>query len=339
MKRKITIAPISRNKGTTQILPGKYTNTKLGSIINILTNGKVVMRDCEGSEKTKNIIIHDQNPEFTFTWDDKEDAEKIVEAKAWSKNPMVDCPDNYNLQRAMFKMIDKTEKTSIDVKKLKYKGRIYNIINNMTVEEMRDIAFFMGLNPIHQSPEEIFISLVDFQDGKLMLDPEKIINNITTPDMNYIVIGKKAILYDVIQKKQDQYFVNNELIGSSFNDVLAYLKANKQQFENYITKEVEKLDVLPVDIDYEEPVKEIIGMVKKLKEEPKSLQDGIKEVEEESIKIAEKEEGSSIEELRVIGKELKIKSWQIMGKEKLTEEIEKVKMKKDMPELVEAELA
>lgn len=338
--RTITIEPISREKGTTVILHGKYTNTKLKSIVNILTNGDVVMRECEPGERTKNITISDQNPAFTFTWDENAkgaDATGILEAKAWSKNAAVDCPGNDNLARAMFKMVDLTQKTTIDVKLLKRKGRVYNIINNMPVKEMRDIAFFVGLNPIHESPDEIFISLVDFDKGKLMEKPDEFINTVTTPDMNYIVIAKKAILYGVIQEKDNQYYINTELIGSSFVDVLAYCKSNKQQFEGYIKKEVEKVDVLPVDIDWDEPVSKIIGMIHEAKkaETPVPIEKEIKEVAAASEEVVNNEKEAEIEEIRVIAKELKIPNYWLKGKDKLLKDIKDVKKREEFPEMAE----
>ena len=340
--RTITIAPIKREKGTTVILHGKYFSRKLNSVVNILTNGNVVTRECNPGEKTKNITISDQNPEFIFTWDENAkgaDATGILEAKAWSRNTTVDCPGNSNLIRAMFKMVDLTEKVTIDVKLLKLKGRVYNIINNFTVKEMRDIAFFVGENPIKESPDEIFIKLVDFENGKLMKDPNKFINNITTPDMDYIVIAKKAILYGIIQEKDNQYYINTELIGSSFTDVLAYCKSNKQQFEIYIQTGVEKVDVLPVDIDWDKPVKDIIGMLKKAEQPETPIKEGIAEVKEASEKKADKEKKAELDQLKGIAKELKIPKYWVMGKDKLLKEIENAKTKEEFPKPEEEVMA
>lgn len=337
MKRTITIAPVSRAKGTTVILHGKYINTKLNKTVNILTNGNVIFEECGQGEKTKNIAITDQNPEFTFTWndsaesDDLANAKGILEAHAWSKSSEIECPGNDNLVRPMFKMVDKTEKVSTDVKLLKQKGRVYNIITNFSTKKMRDIAFFVGLNPINDSPEEIFLKLIDFEKGKLMEDPAQFINTLTTPDMNYIVVAKKAILYNIIETKEKQYYINTELIGGSFNDVLAYCKSYKQQFD-FITKEVSKVDVLPVDIDWDEPVKDIIGMTQKI-EQP--IEKSIEVVKEKSDAEADKEKDSNMDELKAIGKKLGIKSWQVMGKERLVEEIEKVKERAEYPVLEE----
>lgn len=336
MKRTITIAPINREKGTTVILHGKYYNEKIKETVNILTTGDVIFGECKDRQKTKNIPITDQNPEFIFTWDDKTDVKGIMEAKAWSKSSEIDCPGNDNLVRAMFKMVDKTEKVTIDVKLIKNKGRVYNIVNNMPTKEMRDIAFFVGLNPIHESPDEIFLKLIDFQDGELMKDPTKFLDNVTTPDMNYIVIAKKAILYDVIQTKDKQYYINTELIGSSFVDVLAYCKSNRQQFEGYIMKEVEKLDVLPIDIDYDKPVKEIIGTVQNIKQ-PAPIEKSIEEAKAASDAEAEKEKGSNMDELRAAGKKLGIKGYQLMKEETLISKIGEIKQKEEYPELAKEE--
>src|SRR3990167_666832 len=113
MKQTIVIAPITREKGTTQILSGKYTHPTIG-IVNILTNGKVVGHHSKDAERTKDILITDANPEFVFSWDDKNE-EKVLEAKAWKQNPTVDNPENKNLVRAMFRMVDKTDQTKRDV--------------------------------------------------------------------------------------------------------------------------------------------------------------------------------------------------------------------------------
>lgn len=337
MKRTITIAPISREKGTTVILHGKYRNTKANTIVNILTNGNVISKECGEGEKTKNIPITDQNPEFTFTWEDSKDSRGILEAHAWSKSSEIECPGNDNLVRAMFKMVDKTEKVSTDVKLLKQKGRVYNIINNFSTKEMRDIAFFVGLNPINESPEEIFLKLIDFEKGKLMEDPTQFLNTLTTPDMDYIVVAKKAILYNIIETKEKQYYINTELIGGSFNDVLAYCKSNKQQFD-FIMEEVSKVDVLPVDIDWDAPVKDIIGMVKKIEQPAPPIEKSIETAKEVSDAVADKEQDSNMDELKAIGKKLGIPSYWTMKKETLAAKIDEVKAKAALP-VVEKELA
>ena len=303
----IVIKPTAEwKKDFTTYLDGKFQHDKLG-LFNILSNGKVVTRENIDKEITKKIWFDNQNRSFSITFDETNNL-KSAEVAAWAKHPQIEYPGNDNCKKPMFIMRNQGEEEKIEAIIIKKRGQVYNLVNNSTAEEMRDIAFVVGYNPVNKTIEDIFVNLLDFEDGLLMKDPDKFLNTFSTPDMQYIVMAKKALIYGVIIQEGNQFTLNNEIIGGSFEDVVAYLKMNERMYEDFVKPEVLKQDILSVNTDYALSVNSLIGLKRKEKQKKKE------EIEEVS-------DNDKLTQLRKEAKKAKISHYWLMTEEKLEKAI------------------
>jgi len=325
--------------GFTTCLDGKFQHDTLG-LFNILKNGEVITREnnVKENEMTKKIWFDNQNRDYKITYDENDlDAAETEEAKAWSKHPMVEYPGNTNCKKPMFVMRNKGEEEKTDAILIKKRGQIYNLINNSSAEEMRNIAFVVGVNPVNKTVEEIFIKLLDFEQGVLMEDPDKFLNTFHTPDMQYIVIAKKAIIYGVITQEGNQFYLNNEIIGGSFEDVVAYLKMNEKMYENYVIPEVLKQDTLPANTDYTQSVNDLIGLKKTSspiagvpKKEASEL-DKLKDKEKSGNPPSENDE---LNQLKEEAKKLGIKAYWLMSYKTLKDKVNAIEAENQKEEVL-----
>lgn len=306
MSQQIVIKPIDMPAGSSIGLSGEYKREN-GTMVRLTTYDKVIENKPLGpAEKLFRMYFSDSNPEYVLNYDEEEPEDRKL-ILFWRQHPIIKCEGNPNLRRAIFTLENRKDEEDSKVKILKSKGIVYNLVNNCSLEEMRDIAFLVGLNPIDKTSEEIFINLIDFETGNLMQDPSKFLNTYKLPDTHYQVIAKKAIALGIIETRKDFYYIKHEMIGAKFTDVLAYCKKNKKMYEEYIRKEVAKQDELP--LDYDKPVKEMVGKFsKKLKYEEDQFDDEDKKI-------------------RVRAKELKIGTWHMKSLSNLEKEIKEIEEK------------
>lgn len=288
MNITVRIRPIKPLIGeSSQLLGGEYKDSITGESVKILNNDKVVLnRNLNNGEKVKMISFQNRiQPHYDITYNDEVKGSDYL-IKVWARHPSIQCKGNTNLVNPQFVMENLKELLSDERMAIKKKGMVFNLINNTTVEDMRNIAFSVGLNPIKMNDDEIFIKLIKFEDGKLMANPDEFLKNYNAPDYQIQIIVRKALLLEVITQQHGKYYIKDEIIGSSFDDLVIYCKKNPNMYENFIRKEVAKKDdLLPSGADsvknlggdegekeIEEKKKELIRKAKQVGVEPRGLQ-------------------------------------------------------------------
>lgn len=260
MIHQITITPIGGNNHTTR-LSGKYFDTKLKQNVTLISPyGVVVGRPLTSNETEWKAWFNETTKKFVLTWDDANENDKDIAkfAAALKKHDSIVCEGNYNLNVGQFTLTDSRQAHLDKVSAIKARGQVFNIVNNMKASEMVDVSFFAGRSPVRKTAEEIFAELLDFQDGALMQNPAKFIADWRMHDRSHIVYAKKAEILGIIVKDNQTLKLNGEIIGSSTDDVVAYLKANEPMYE-YVKKEVAEKDTLPVGVNKDAIVSSIVG--------------------------------------------------------------------------------
>lgn len=232
---------------SSKLLSADYKDDITGHTVKILTNNTVVLdRNLNDGEKV--IMLSFQNrimPFYDIIYNDEIEGDDYV-AKLWMRHPLMQCKGNTNLKDAIFVIENLKELLSDERMAIKKKGVVFNLINNTSIEDMRNIGFLVGLNPINMSDEEIFIKLVHFETGKLMINPnpDEFLKNYNAPDFQVQIIIKKALLLKVIEKRHSKYYIKDEIVGSTFEDLIVYCKKHEEMYKNYIRKEVAKRDLI-----------------------------------------------------------------------------------------------
>ena len=256
MKQTVIIKPIHSKVIT---LLGEYRDAKLQKSLTLTMNGEVTDKPLEQHQKLLYRKFTPQSPDFRYNFDWKEDApkgsiDKMRQAKEeailefWKNHPDIHVmgePEKGTLTRFSLEIME--DAYARDYSILLKKGQVYNVVNGSDDQARRDICFMFGGNPIEKSEHELFVDLVDFNKGRLMIfdRPDEFLAKWSgkNVDMEYQVNVKKAITYGIITTKDDNYYIGNEIIGAKVDDVIFYMKANKDTYEKFIKMEIAKKEV------------------------------------------------------------------------------------------------
>lgn len=255
MKQTIIIKPLN---STSITLFGDYRDADLGETLTIDINGDTYKGELPPTKKRFMHNFTTQNPELKLNWNWKDDKNKEGEVEKhrrvkeekilmfWKNHPYIKVegmPDKK--YQALFSLEVVQDLQSRDYEILKTKGLVFNTVNGLDMASMRSISFMFAGNPTEMSEHELFIDLVDFKDGRLMIGdrPKEFLekwDKEKNPDMEYIVNVKKAITYKIIETKNNAYFIGNQVIGADVDVVISYMKSNKDTYEKFVKQEVLK---------------------------------------------------------------------------------------------------
>ena len=278
-------------------LTGRYFDINLNQNITLLTSYKVVYDrlDLLPHETMWTKLYRSANDEFILQWDNtpigetetelKESKQKIKDKEEWVARLLQHCqiqnPENKNIQGSpKFILIDKRKKDINEFTLNNNKVAVFNMIKNMETDELMDVAFFSMMNPSKErlSTLQIFNRLCDLNTGILQKDAEKFLIDWRMPDATYQKVIRKAILLDVITSDKGIFKINNDIIGSGIDDLVAYMKSNTKIYD-YIKSEVAAKDTLPYDVSEIKKVSDILcekDVVKELKVDGRTKTDSQK---------------------------------------------------------------
>lgn len=304
-------------------LTGKYYDKNLNRNVLLLTSYKVVYdRELLPHETLFTHLFSKNNKEFNFSWDNspkdtsKEAIEKLKEQEEWVQrilqHPAIQNPENANSQGApKFVLIDKRKKDVNEFTLNNNKVAVFNMVKNMDADELMDVAFFSLMNPAKDrlSTLQIFNKLCDLNTGLLMQDAAKFLSDWRLPDASYQKIIRKAILLDVITSDKGIFKINNDIIGSGIDDLVAYMKSNTKIYD-YIKSEVSAKDTLPYDVSEVRTVAEILtGKEKEKVSKPRTQGDSTKADNKVARDITNANETDERTKLQIEMRELGIGGW------------------------------
>jgi hypothetical protein len=314
MIREISITPIGM-ADTNIAFSGSFYDTDARTQVHLLENF-VIVRDRPVAAHER-IFQHNFSvgaPVWRMKWDDTDAKSKLQ--NPWidqlKRHPLLVADGNPNLKKMLFLFENKDEVRKEKVHGIKIKLTVGNIINNLTIAEMRDAAYKVGLNPTSMPLEEIYVALIDFNSGALMKDQKtglEFINNFKAEDSQFFVIGRKAILLGVISEDTSGMItINDTVVGKGMDNLIAYFKQHPEIYNNYVRKEVAKRDILTAD--HQKKVSEVLL--------------GQKEVRAAAItskEVVDTERLDATKALRDRARILGIKGWHKMYEKELTEAI------------------
>lgn len=262
MIHSITLSPIESGNHST-FVDGKYYDKEKGQTITLLNNYGVVTSDrVLAANETVWIQWFKTNaPTFVLTWDDeKENGKKIAEwVKYLKRHDNIKCDGNTNAVKApQFKLVDSRQVYVERADAIKTKLAVGNLINNMRASQLMEVAYFTGANPIGKTTEQIFAELCDFDLGKCMVNPARFLAEWKAPDRSHTVYAKKAVTLEIIKLDNGVYKFNNASIGGTHDEIVVFLKNNPDLYDNYIKKQVQAEDRLPVSINEDILVSDIL---------------------------------------------------------------------------------
>lgn len=281
-----------------------------GEKIKITNNWQVVrQRSLDEIEVLMVFNFSPQAPQIKITWDSERDKSKEQCINLLKRHPLIEVKGNTNLKKAIFRMTNSMDEKKKRVMDNKQKGIIFNMVNNMTGEQVRDVAFWNRVPNAHKMDIwDLSDALINFETGVLMRNQGLFFENIKVEGPNYRVFSEKAIALKVVAEREGFYYYDNTQLGKTTEDVMDFLMQNKDKFE-YIKKDVLRLDKLPADWS-KKTVLELIGVVPTVTEqlgETKAQQ--------------KKKEADELEEIKSKAKSLGIdRSW-LKTKENLIAEI------------------
>lgn len=263
MLQEITLRPMQGTHTMTTRFSGKYFDKERGQNILLVglggnKYGVCIDRDNTKTETPFSKWFGENNRDFTLIWDDVSDKKTSEFVNYLQRHTQVhtDGWENPNRQGSpQFIFIDKRKQNDLKVAKLKEKAVVFNMMNNMRIDEFMNVCFFVGHNPVGKSFEETFVTLLDFDTdengmpkGILMKNPSRFLTDWASPDQNFTVFVRKAIDLKIITTRDGKYYVNTEIVGDSVDGVIAYMKVNDKLYE-YVQRQVSERDILPLDVN------------------------------------------------------------------------------------------
>lgn len=264
MKIKATISPVVQ-LGNEMNLPCSYQINGSWRILTDSDTMEIVQGDLKNAKNQKrNDILFNQklSRDFSIEYEDNkslqtpldEQKERVVTV-FFAQHPalLYNGKHHKNTQNPLFDMVNQNERKAAAVISFKDKLAIQNRIVGMSYEELCDVAHYYSKSPKGLTENDLQILLGDPSTGICMIGENAESFKTTwmevTEETERIVVLKKAISSGIIEERKkdgrSDYYLNQEFVGVTFNDVLAYSKREEKIYENHIKRVVnEKKDDL-----------------------------------------------------------------------------------------------
>lgn len=261
MKQTLTLSPIDKGNHTIPFR-GEYEDKALRLNVYLLANFSVVSnRELTKDEKVFTFQFGGKIKSWDYHYDDRKPNE-VLWAEKLKRHELVKCDGNTNLFRPIFEVIDTRKEASKKVLTNKNMLIVGNMVGAMKVSEMRDIAYYKGVDVSRMTGEQIYLKLCSLVPGTelgiLMENPSASITSFSNPDREVVTMVQKAIALEVIKKSNAMYYIGQTLAGENAISVVAFCKSNTQLYENFVKREVELNDRLPLDIIEDITVSELL---------------------------------------------------------------------------------
>lgn len=261
MKQSLSLSPIDKGNHTIPFR-GEYEDKSLHKNVYLLANFQVIdNRELTKDEKVFTFQFGGKINNWTYDYDDSKPSE-VKWAECLKRHELVKCDGNTNLFRPIFEVIDTRKEASKKVMTNKNMLIVGNMVGAMKVSEMRDIAYYKGIDVSRMTGEQIYLTLCSVVPGTelgiLMVNSSASITSFSNPDREIVTMVQKAIALDVIKKVNAMYYIGQTLAGENAVSVVAFCKSNTQLYENFVKKQVELNDRLPVDITEDITVVELL---------------------------------------------------------------------------------
>ena len=213
--------------------------------------------------QTKTVMFGPRKPFVAITYEDGPKATNLDKMKQehcevyLADHPLVivENPGDEAInvgKRALFKLVDLQKESASSVTTIDKKVQVANLINGMEEETLRDIIYYFGQVPGADTLDDMKIRLMDFNEGICMVETNIDIFLSQWGDDKYkdqleIVINvNKAIDLGIIVEKTigriNNYMIGDEILGSTKEQVVAFLKEKRKLYEANVKRLIEERD-------------------------------------------------------------------------------------------------
>lgn len=242
-----TIQIVQRNLDVRKItLEASYYDNETHKTISMLSDGEIVDRQVKKGEKPYKFVFS-QKPLFFDLRNALEKEKVMVLLKhpkcyvggAWDENQNPNC----NGEGQVY-VVNATRDAKYEAEETKILLAIANRVNSMSHEEMVNTCYLVGYNPMGKTDDMIFTHLYDLSQN----DPIGFADMLDDVNMEKNIIIKKALSLGIIEKKRNNYYWGQEIIGQDESDILGYCVLHPDQYKG-IRNQVAKKDHLPVSVN------------------------------------------------------------------------------------------
>lgn len=249
MQKELILSPIVADGAKFNMTTRLGCDFKDGSERVIITNQWNVVRGRALSPEE--VLMEFMFTPYTFThtikWDSNVEVAKDKAMELLKRHPQIMFPGNSNLKNPLFKMTNSRDEKIARVMENKKKLTICNMIQNMPVERVRDIAFWNRVpNVATMDVWDLEDTLINMEEGILLQNTKHFFDNYQVESISLRILAEKAKALNIISDRSGFLFYGNTQIGKTVEDVIDYVMQNKEQGD-YLRKEVLQKDSLPSD--------------------------------------------------------------------------------------------
>lgn len=276
-KKKVLAVLKPINQNCVSLLYGKYIQHDTGKIIVITEGSTVEHMDYEGQKPARSKFIAFDRASITYKImvDSNQPSEvlkrRIEEAnkeiEAWlGHDQVVDGRNMYNdpeqkyynrnLRKANFilEMPDEVIKTKNNSTRKKFEAA--TLLNDMSYQDHRAVAFYFGENPLGIEQEELYNMLCNFDNGVVMTEPNltKFLKEFGDPTdkLKMEIYVRKAIsmsdkpvegFSQVFTKSGTSYYLDGKTyLGKDAESIVEFFSEKEMQeiYKSYVVKAVDE---------------------------------------------------------------------------------------------------
>lgn len=216
----------------------------------------------------RDIYFDRTRPDATFRFDPESEEQIDLDTRAmvedfWMHHPLIKCKGVNKPATPLFELVSRKDVVSDNFSDLKKSLEVSNKVIAMDDHSLRDVYFYYGLEPKGKSREDMVTKLIGDKNGVAVADADnflKVFDKDTNTEREYIINARKAILLGVVQDRKVQgrsnFYLDDEHIGTMFEDVLRYCKDNDRIYKENILrklarqeeKDFGKAEIKPEDV-------------------------------------------------------------------------------------------
>lgn len=263
MLNKIIIKPNTDEVPSGMVLVGSY-QFQPGKL-RILVSEDMFIETLESDKSAPaplNITFSQRSPIYTISYDDSSNDDldikkKQVIDKFFGEHPLMTRngkPTKYT-KSGMYDMYSEIEKNDIQFDVWKEHLAIMNRLDSMSNNELCDVWYYYGVEPSGKKRGELVVRLGAVPGGLAIEDMDRATKKSkflqmfsleTKSETDYIVNMRKCLLHGLIDDKVDgvrhNYYHGTTFVGTTFNDLIAYVKREDRIYQQHILPRLRELE-------------------------------------------------------------------------------------------------
>ena len=260
---KIIIRPNTDGVPSNMVLGGSYQSSPGRLRVLVSENSFVEINESDKDiPVAMNITFSQRAPEHSFMYDPHATSDvgmmkRDVVEKFFGEHPLLSRngkPTTFT-KSAMYDMFSEQEKSSIGFEVWKRTLSVMKRVEEMSINELADVWYYYGIEPSGKKTGDLMIRLADPVNGLAVNDNNKEdkTNNFlkmffgeTKSETTFIVNTRKCLLNGIFTDKTDggrsNYYHGTTFIGTSFNDLVSYVKREERIYKEHILPRLEEID-------------------------------------------------------------------------------------------------